>query len=540
MDPTNETTKDSPTSQATPTNNDVVLDDLDVKLSEVEHSLSERDISARTRAEEELAAELANGVNQDISLDLPDNPNATWPVAATPNKEIVINATPPTKQEEVAQQQNKETSEPSSAATPFAYRGSVTPLEQRGVKEVSISAVAESAPKQSALANAKSALLAGGNAVRDFSASKPPVEAPASIRAPQTAPQPLPTSVNSEISTSPVTPTAPKLAPTIPSVSEATQGNIVPPQTPEQPTPQATQSDDSVRPIRTFRDDIARVLQKKKTTLVDAVVAEENRANRTKEVEAPKEAPRSIVSYIVVFLSGLLITGGLSAYAIYYFFGPTDITRIDVAEVPSIIFVEEQKEFEFFDDESKRDIFRRIGVEKDSALLRLGNIEQLYFTRSIYDESIASTKKMLVSSAEFIARSEFRIDSSFARNLLPEMTFGYHSFDGTQPFIVFKTEFYEDAFAAMLDWEPRMNEDLSPLFGDIVMETYLVGSSTRTRPANLTFEDVLVKNKEVRVLHDANGKELLLYGFPNPETLIITTNQYTFTEIVTRLQSIRI
>jgi hypothetical protein len=147
---------------------------------------------------------------------------------------------------------------------------------------------------------------------------------------------------------------------------------------------------------------------------------------------------------------------------------------------------------------------------------------------------------MLVSSAEFIARSEFRIDSSFTRNLLPEMTFGYHSFDGTQPFIVFKTEFYEDAFAAMLDWEARMNEDLSPLFGDIVMETYLVGSSTRTRPASLTFEDVLVKNKEVRVLYDSTGKELLLYGFPDSETIVITTNQYTFTEIVTRLQSIRI
>lgn len=532
MDPNNETTKDTSTKPTTAID-DVVLDDLDVKLSEAEHSLSERDISARARAEEELAAELASGGNQDISLDFPDTPAAATSSGVisnqSTNNNTISNASSLTpKPEETKESEHKETTDaPVVGTTPFAYRGSVTPLEQRGVKEVSAPTVAEPIQKQSALATAKSALLSGGNAVRDIQNNKPISEVSPPATAP-TTPLPTPAVQDSAVA---ATASAPEL------------GSIPPVVTQSRPTiqtPQVQQGDDSVRPIRTFRDDIARVLQKKRTTLVDAVAAEENRASRIKEVEAPKEAPRSMMSYIVVFLSGLLITGGLSAYAIYYFFGPTDITRIDVAEVPSIIFVEEQKEFELFDDESKRDIFRRIGAEKDSALLRLGNIEQLYFTRSVYDETIASTKKMLVSSAEFIARSEFRIDSSFTRNLSPEMTFGYHSFDGTQPFMVFKTEFYEDAFAAMLDWESRMNEDLSPLFGDIIMETYLVGSSTRTRPANLTFEDVLVKNKEVRVLYDANGKELLLYGFPNPETLIITTNQYTFTEILTRLQSIRI
>lgn len=537
MDPTNETTKDvQPSTAPQP---DVVLDDLDVKLSEAEHSLSERDISARTRAEEELAAELASGGNQDISLDFPDASTTPWSAAAVKpptKKEEVIHVTPNTTQGEAIPLQKSEVTE-TSTATPFAYRGSVTPLEQRGAKEVSAPAVVVPTQPQSALASAKSALLGGGNEVRDLSKSGSINQTPTPV-APIAA-SPL-TNLQSENPTPaiPTTPVAPPTPTPVAQVVQNTERDTAPQTT--TPRPQASERDDSVRPIRTFRDDIARVLQKKKTTLVDAVVAEENRSNREKEVEPPKEAPRSFVSYLVVFFSGLLITGGVSAYAIYYFFGPTDITRIDVAEVPSIIFVEEQKEFEIFDDESKRDIFRRIGVEKDSALLRLGSIEQLYFTRSIYDESIASTKKMLVSSAEFIARSEFRIDSSFTRNLMPEMTFGYHSFDGTQPFIVFKTEFYEDAFAAMLDWEARMNEDLSPLFGDIVMETYLVGSSTRTRPASLTFEDVLVKNKEVRVLYDSTGKELLLYGFPDSETIVITTNQYTFTEIVTRLQSIRI
>lgn len=541
MDPTNEIKKDTPTAPTTPEVPDI-LDDLDVKLSEAEHSLSDRDISARTRAEEELAAELAGSAHQDISLDIPDTPVIITPLpkkqsVQKEDAKVVIENTLAVNEEP---QKDTNLEEAPVGGAPFAYRGSVTPIEERNTA-VPPKKPAEDTPmpKTSALASAKSALLATGNEVRD-TASK--VANPENVKTDASVPPVrTPLSGGAFITPSPSVPLNDS------AITRATENVKVVAKvtTPPIPAPQPQKgevgADDSIRPIRTFRDDIARVLQKKKTTLVDAVVAEEDRAARIKQAETPSvEVKRSMLSYVFVFVSALLVTGGLSAYGIYYFFGPTDITRVDVSDVHSFVFVEEQKEFELFDDESKRDVFRRITVEKESALLSLGSIEQLYFTRSIYDEKLASTRKMLVSSAEFIAKSEFRIESSFIRDLSPEMTFGYHAFDGTQPFLIFKTAFYENAFAAMLDWEPRMNEDLAPLFGDIVMETYMVGSSTRTRPANMTFEDVLIKNKEVRMLYDKNGKELLLYGFPTPDIIIITTNQYTFTEIVTRLQSIRI
>ena len=76
----------------------------------------------------------------------------------------------------------------------------------------------------------------------------------------------------------------------------------------------------------------------------------------------------------------------------------------------------------------------------------------------------------------------------------------------------------------MLEWEPFMAQDLSPFFD---------GAGLRG-----TFEDVLVQNKDARVLKDSAGNVRLLYAFPNTETLLITTNQSTFLEVFGRLTSV--
>ena len=89
----------------------------------------------------------------------------------------------------------------------------------------------------------------------------------------------------------------------------------------------------------------------------------------------------------------------------------------------------------------------------------------------------------------------------------------------------------------MLAWELHMNEDLSPLFGEVLEKT--TSTSTPLREP-FVFEDSIIKNKEVRVLKDTKGTIRLLYSFIDRETLVITTNESTFSEVLTRLTSQRI
>ena len=68
-------------------------------------------------------------------------------------------------------------------------------------------------------------------------------------------------------------------------------------------------------------------------------------------------------------------------------------------------------------------------------------------------------------------------------------------------------------------------EDLAPLFG-----------ITRFPPPEVNdFTDILIKNRDARVISDAARVPILFYSFVDRETLVFTTDRTTFDEILNRL-----
>ncbi len=134
---------------------------------------------------------------------------------------------------------------------------------------------------------------------------------------------------------------------------------------------------------------------------------------------------------------------------------------------------------------------------------------------------------------------------------------GIHSFDGNQPFLILKADSYEGAYAGMLAWERDMRADLSPLFVRtppvLIQNTPPpppVATSTATSTATTTpapvvdappvrtgFVDRIVENHDARVIQNADGQILLLWTFVNRNVLVVTTNEATLREIISRLQS---
>ena len=114
------------------------------------------------------------------------------------------------------------------------------------------------------------------------------------------------------------------------------------------------------------------------------------------------------------------------------------------------------------------------------------------------------------------------------RVLAPEFFFGIHSFKENEPFIIIRTEEFDNAFAAILRWEKSMPFDLAEFF-DLTAEEL-------ENPGYIPeFKDIVLLNQDVRIL---NGKEgtILIYGFVDTKTIVLTTHVETFNEITRRIK----
>ena len=119
--------------------------------------------------------------------------------------------------------------------------------------------------------------------------------------------------------------------------------------------------------------------------------------------------------------------------------------------------------------------------------------------------------------------------ADFLRSLQSDYMFGIHNFVKGQKFLVLKTDYYDTAFAGMLNWESTLLKDIYPLFG-VKPNEDLGGRS---------WVDVVTKNKDTRVLKDFNNQTVLVYMFKDQNTLIISTSEGTLFEISNRIDLLR-
>lgn len=321
-------------------------------------------------------------------------------------------------------------------------------------------------------------------------------------------------------------------------------GHMVEPETKE-PIPS------TLKPIRTFQDDIAQRVQTRDTSIVSIASAEQDRQHESlkeKERELKKKKRHAngesagLGTYVKIGLSGLFIGVSIAGLAFfgYLFLQPNDAVIVDT--LPEYIFSDEQTRVDVT-GQARREFMNTLVAEKEKVSLRLGAISYLYLTLTTRLPE-GGERINLLSSTEFFERIEANVSGSLTRSLEPMMMFGVHVFDRNPPFLIFKVNFYENAFAGMLQWEPDMQVDLAPLFGPalLIQKTAPEMPPESIEPSSASlgqFTDEIVRNKEVRVLRNSDDKIVLLYGFVDKKTLVITTNEFTFAEIVTRLSSRR-
>ncbi len=317
------------------------------------------------------------------------------------------------------------------------------------------------------------------------------------------------------------------------------------------------------KPLRTFEGDIADALKSKNISVAKIAIAEKVKkeaiqkkatvipaaapspAPVTTQLKTPPQAlsqaqpqtpPRirpasPVVKNLLLFIMSILLVGG-GGYLLYTFYWLPKSKEVTIPKVTieSLVPSDNQKEL-FFPPASEKTLADLLRQERDSVKIPQGSIEDVYIT--------SGNPRHFITSQDLLSNLKATPPDEFVRTLEPQYMFGIHSFNGNNPFIILKTNYYQSAFAGMLTWEATMANDLDEVFSRD-SQTTTAPQSTPLSTADILikqkpFVDTVIKNKDVRVLTNQYGRITLLYTFIDNQTILIATNEFTLSEVLDRL-----
>lgn len=286
----------------------------------------------------------------------------------------------------------------------------------------------------------------------------------------------------------------------------------------KQPEPLAV-NNPSIRQLRTFRMDAEEAVRSRKISTADIAIAEQKKREATpiEYVEHGGGKKRMVITLVFTLLLIFVALGGF-----FYWKGGVEPEATVRGSLPAPLIP----------SESAVPISAQIGNVLSSVAEKSKNVSAsvgsiVYLP--VVDVS-STTKQQSIQSVFSGTRAPLRL----IRSLSDEYTFGVHIFDGTVPFIILKTSLFQNAFPGMLEWEKDMRNDLLSLIQTHHPNVKAVSTD------NDRFRDGVIENIDIRILDDENNVPMLMYGFADRNTIVITFNEKSMRELLRKLLSVRV
>ena len=213
---------------------------------------------------------------------------------------------------------------------------------------------------------------------------------------------------------------------------------------------------------------------------------------------------------------------------------------LSIAEKPPapFIFVDEVVPVMVKTGQGERgNIMSNLQTARRSVKMPIGLIEWLYLTKQPEQEGAAPVQAGITELLQTIAP---QIPPELMRTVEPIYLVGIHSFEENQPFLLLQVDSYETAYAGMLAWERTLQKDLLPFFGrnpSPKMQGAAPPASTTPQLLQTAFVDKVVENRDTRAYLNDAGDVLLLWTVLGRNIILITTNEYTLREVISRLNT---
>lgn len=282
-----------------------------------------------------------------------------------------------------------------------------------------------------------------------------------------------------------------------------------PEQTPQKDSSQTQEQHNlHIQTLRTYRGDMEETIHSQKESVVTIVAKEQERRAEQPIIE---QQPRKQSSHFLATLSLLLLLVLVSLGGFIY--TQTKLSNNTPTQNASSILPSAQQIEVLVGTNSQADIKQAVGNNisffKGSPRETI-NLSLIQGTSTITAQAFMNT---LAPHAQ----------NALSRNVTNYMI-GVYSDLQNKPFVIIKTDDYGITYKEMLAWEPYMYADMKDIFPDLDTAIFTDG--------RILFADDTFKNKDVRVLNDDNKNPVLIYGFLDKNTLVITTDTDTFTGIL--------
>ncbi len=324
---------------------------------------------------------------------------------------------------------------------------------------------------------------------------------------------------------------------------QATLAKPKPEVAPQAPPPPKEES--GVRSLETYRGDIEQVIQKKNVSVVSIAAAEEERRTLAGKEPAPQKSAEEVQNShdlglrIAAIAGGVFLLVAAAGLLAFIFLKPQANAPVqNVLPAPFISIDQTQVIPIPMEQWGRPSLVAAVLSAREKTALSLGLMARLYVTEASTTEFVRP-----VAAQTLLTTLAPEIPAQLLSSLSGEYLLGVHSFDGNQAFLILDIEHYEGAYAGILAWEWNMQRDLEPLFTrtprpripeeNIATTTPAASSTQQFLPT--TFVDRIVENRDARVIQNEFGDLLLLWTFLDRNTLLITTNEYTLREVVSRL-----
>jgi len=311
----------------------------------------------------------------------------------------------------------------------------------------------------------------------------------------------------------------------------ATQGNIELDSIPREPEPKVKEVQKPKRGLssksamlHTYKEDVQSLVKDRKISMVRAMVMQSDKrtqldGDEVVTISSKEQQPRGLSTKFIIIASILMVILGTAAIFIAYNAHQAQLAaqaskKAGVTTDDSLIFVEFRAKINVTDI-LPREILADLSDIAKRSNATLGSITQVLLQKDSYT----------LWQSELLQVLDLSLSDQFKRLLGKDAAYmvGVHVADRNTPFIILTTTSHEHAFAAMLEWEKRIEIELSPFFKT-------AGSHSPSRkPGN-----IVVKNITARVMRDEANNIRVLYSFLDDNTILITNNISTLTEVARR------
>ncbi|MFA6514696.1 MAG: hypothetical protein WCT42_00320 [Candidatus Paceibacterota bacterium] len=285
------------------------------------------------------------------------------------------------------------------------------------------------------------------------------------------------------------------------------------------------QNDTDIKVLRTYTSDMADAVRINEMSVIKIALAEKEKRER-EEIYKKAEGTNTSKTFLVI---GGIILIAVAIFGSYFIFQKTKEKKIPpqiTTNIETIITYDSKSNIDVTNITGISDLISEIKKGQDS---NPSLIKALFFIKN--NNGITEN----ISSSNFLSLIKTSAPGALIRSLSDKYLFGKYSNsnainekDKYATFLIFQTNNYTQTYASMLDWEKTMLKDLFTIFEITIPESE---NSLFEKP----WKDLIVNNKDVRVLYGDTGEGILYYVFVNKDNLVIANNLETLKEVMSRI-----